>query len=165
MKKKGQQGIGGMVVLFIGIIFVFALLPAIADGVDTLRTTRDAVNTSFTFSTVGVPVAIEGQELIGTPTVTNTSGTALTTNLTIDEGLSAADGGKSVQVTLTGNGFITDDINYTDTAALISYTYGADGYAESSGTRGVAFLIVILAALGLLGFVVFYAIGKSGMFR
>jgi len=163
MNKKGQMGMGSIILLFIGVIVAFALLPSIANGVDTMVSTRNAVNSSVTLSTVGVAVDMTGMELIGDATVLNaTTGETLASNVTVAEGLS--DGQKTIQITLGGDGTI-EGHNYTDNAVFVTYEYGADGYADDAGTRGIANTIVIFSALGLLGFVVYYAIGKAGWLK
>ena len=160
-----KQNIGALVILFIGIIFVFAMLPAISDGVDTLTTTRSDVNTSVVL-VQDVAVDIKGQELIGAAVVKNsTADVTILSNVTVAEGLSATDGGKTIQVTLGGDGYGYLGENLSGQTVFVTYTYGADGYAQEAGTRGIASLIMVLTALGLLGFVVFYAIGKAGWMK
>jgi len=167
MNNKAQLGIGQFVMFFIGIIVVMALIPTIADNVDTIRTTRNAGNLTYTMSSgVGIANAIEaeGQEYIGSALVTNSStGTVIGSNITVTEG-SNADGEKTVLVYLSGDG-TCDGINYTSQPVNFSYEYGPDGYAESAGTRSMAALIVIMAALGVLGFAVYWVIGKSNWMR
>lgn len=82
--------------------------------------------------------------------------------------------------TVTTDYLIDNDygmINYLNTSAvyqeglethnttLVTYDYCDDGYGTSSGTRGVARLILIFAALGLVGYAIYYALGKSGLIR
>lgn len=152
--------IGGFVLFFLGVIVAFALLPAIANGVDTISSSRTAVNTTVTLSSVGVPVDIpNAQILIGTATITNTTtNTDLTGNVSIATGYSDTNG-KVVQVTLDGAGMVSG-ANYTDKDVLVSMEYGADGYGENTGTRAMANLILIMSALAVLGYSVYYGVGK-----
>jgi len=146
--------------MFLGIIVALSLLPAIAENHNTLTTTRTASNVTYTSPALNGVIDLEGQELIGTALVTNaTGGTLITSNVTVDEGVSATTGLKTVQLTVTGDTFGTDDL--TAVSLNVSYTYGPEGYADSQGARGMAGLIVLFAGLGLMGFVVFYSIGKA----
>lgn len=157
MNRQGQMALGGILLLFLGVIVAFALLPAIADNISVVKDSRSAVNTTVSL-VLDTPVAVEGQELIGAGVVSNiTTGATLVGNLTVDEGLSASDGGKSVQVTLGGDGTI-GGINYSGLDVYLTYEYGADGYAPDSGARGMANLIVIGSALAILGFAVALAL-------
>ena len=162
MNKQAQLGIGGFVLLFIGIIVAIALLPAIADNVSTLSDTVTATNVTYTAPAANGTIDLgTAQELITLIHVTNhTDGTVVGAgNYTIAEGISATTGKKVVQYT---SGV---DANYVGDGVNVSMTYGAEGYADNSGARGMSKVILIFAALGLLGFVVYYAVGKSDFFK
>ena len=67
-------------------------------------------------------------------------------NYTIAETVSAVDGLKRVSYeTATGS-------EYASRAVNVTYTYGPEGYIDSSGARSVAGLIAIIAALAIMVF-------------
>lgn len=178
--KKGQAMVGLMVVLFLGVIVVLALLPQIATNVSVVKEKQVATDEVVSVATAKLtgsndfngsidlgpvafnPTTVGAWQAANCPltsiAVTNASGTALTvtTDYTLD--------------TTTGNLRI---VNNSDTVAafatsnnsLIDYTYCAEGYGTSAGSRSMASIIIVFAALGLLGFVIWGAIAKTGLLK
>lgn len=149
MDKKGEMNVATFLLLFISVIVGIVLLIASAQNVGK---TRDSAtyDTGAGSATVvapadGVTIDLLGQELLSTPVVVNqTTGNTVVaaSNYTIDEGVSATTGLKSIQYTAIGSTFDGDDLN-------LSYTLGGDGYIDNSGARSVAGLIIIFAALAV----------------
>lgn len=146
MNNKGQIGVAMIMIVFISILVGLILLPAVADEVGKSTNTVAVVNASYTVPADTVVIDLTGQELIDTPVVWN--GTAgegniiPATNYTIDEGVSTTSGLKTVRYT-------ANNALYEGATMYITYTYGPDGYIESSGGRSLAGLIVIFFALGV----------------
>lgn len=145
MNRKGEIGLGVILIMFIGVLVGIVLLPAIADNIGTTRNIVTADNSTYTAGAVSVAIDLTGQELFGTPVVTNYTGGEIvpTANYTLDEGISATTGLKTVRYT---SGAITE---YAGQLINISYQYGMDGYIDSGGGRSIALLVVIFAALGI----------------
>lgn len=166
--------IGVILVTVIGIIIALAILPEIANKGEELTSKISAVNEN-----ISIAGAREKGELaintsnhhtfsVGKPPTTwrktecplssfvlkNTTGDTLTD-------------GTDYFVTLsTGNYSMAnvDIINqsiYNDTYA--SYDYCMTGYITSSAGRSIAGFIVLFSVLGLIAFVIYYAITKSGL--
>lgn len=151
MNKKGQATlqVGIILSVFIAVLVGLILLTDVAGFVGTTRNTQtqnDTIDgTSTTTPANGATIDLPGQELLSTPIVMNASGTAETItsdNYTIAEGVSATTGLKTIQFTTVGTEIDAMAVN-------ISYTYGADGYIESSGGRAIAGLIILFFALGI----------------
>jgi len=148
MNNKGQINLGVILTVFIGVIVGLALITAIASSVGVSSATGYSNGTrsggqQVTIGTLGTVTCLTGQELFDTPVVTNTNGSVFTAgNYTINEGVCATTGVKSILYT-------QDSINLTASVMNISYTYGADGYVESSGARAVVGLIIIFFALAI----------------
>jgi len=156
MNKKGN--IGTLIIFFIGVIVALSLLPAIAENQAVLTDTQTASNVTYTMAASGSFIDLNGQEYISGVLVTNSSsGTIIDSNYTIGEGISASTGLKTV--TLTSDGAYFEDDALDGLSVNVSYVYGPDGYADSSGARSMAKLIILMAGLGILGFAVFYSLG------
>jgi len=152
MQKQGQSavGVGVFIVLFITIIVGVILLIAVAQSIGETQDTRSynssTVDPQYTAPADTVTIDLEGQELLSTPTVINgTAGSVQvvnTANYTIDEGISATTGVKTIQYTAAGS-------TYDGALLNISYDYGTEGYIESSSTRSIVGLITIFFALAI----------------
>lgn len=158
--------LGGILILIIGIIVALAIVPEIATRTTEMSQKNTVTNEQVTITTAQI-----------NSTDINTSKTFVVT--------SAPSGWKATECPLTNFvlGNATDDFtlttDYTVTLSngtfllkntakvrslsvnnitLVDYTYCQDGYITNSGGRSIAGIIVLTAALGLLGFVIFYAI-------
>ncbi len=150
-----NKQLAGILLLFVGIIVVLALFPAIASNQAVLTQTYTETKTAQTIPTVATDLT--GQELIGTATVVNQSGAIdCSANYTIAEGVSSVTGTKRVIMTPTATDASCTVLNYT-------YVYGAEGYADDAGARGIAGNILLFCALALLGFVIFVVVKNGGL--
>lgn len=155
MDRKGQVemgiGIGSFLLVFITIIVGVTLFLASTQIVEGIRNTYSynssaGVDAAYTVPADGITIDLYGQELIGTPLAINNTdgddGLIGVGNYTIDEGISATSGLKTIRYTAIGSEFDGSDLN-------LSYDYGPDGYLDDSGARSVAGLIAIFAALAV----------------
>jgi len=146
MNRKGEGiTIGYLIIAFVTLIVTLALFIAIAQQVGTVRTSETLSNSSQTAPAVNVTLELTGQDLLSTPIVTNATGGEVinTANYTFDTGVSTITGWKTVQyTTLDGSSYASQPIN-------VSYSYGPDGYANNSGARSIALLIVIFSAIAI----------------
>ena len=179
MDKKGQASIALFVVLFIGVIVVLAMAPVIFSNSEEVRSKLTATDEVVSVSTAKLaagnfnasvdlgpvaknPTTTGAWAAANCPlesiTVTNASGTALT--VTTDYTLDTTTGVLNIKnTTATVNAFATNN------NSLIDYTYCAAGYGTSAGARSAAGLIGLLAMLGLLGFVIWGALGRTGVLK
>lgn len=169
MNKKGQiEGlssltVGGIVVLFIGIVVAIALIVPILDAQSQLTTKQTVTNDSISYAPsvaaegminesyqMNVTKSQDGWRSSSCPivisSVTNSSGTAYT--LTTDYLFTDSIGNFTLVNTAKVNATIASD-NLT----YVSYTYCQEGYNKDSGSRGIAGMIGLFSVLILLGFV------------
>lgn len=141
----GKQ-LGGIIIATIGILVGLALLTGqIAPSVGLMTGTRTLHNTTVTMPAAAGVLDLTGQELITEISVTNaTDGTAVdSTNYTIAEGISATTSYKRVILTSVAGPYEGESIN-------ISYTFGEEGYVDSSGGRAFASMIIIFVSLYIM---------------
>jgi len=174
MNKRGQMSLGMIVLLVVGVVVVLALMPTIineqykmtnklsVDDETTNLTTEGCytaggqVNESDSDCNITVDAwypsgdwrLSEGSCDLSSVTVTNGTGTELTAstdyNLHADEGL-------------------VEMLNTSDTEStniLVDYDYCDEGYNKDSGSRGMASVISLFAALALLAFVMVPVVQK-----
>ena len=183
--KKGQLGVGGIVILVMGIVVVLVILQAIF-GYQTQVTTKTNIvnetltktaaisatghiNTSYWFALDGgCPQTTDNWRLTDTSdcalsgiTVSLSNGTALVLNT--DYVINSTGGVNHATCTdgdLYGDISFKDtlNVNKTDNATKISYTYCQDGYSTNSGSRTMAGLIGLLSAIALLVFVIYMGV-------
>jgi len=168
---KNNLGIAGLVILFMGIMVVLAMLPSIAEKQDILTDQQLVVNESLNIDSAKIAGGSINETIqfnvTNEPTGWHITNCPLTSVIVANESYA----------TLTDNTdyYLSEEygnITFLNTYAVnnsnttyISYTYCAEGYGTTSGTRAVAGLILITSALGLLGFVVWGAYKKlSGSF-
>ena len=154
MNKKGQLGIGLIIVVAIAIIIGLIMFQAIASNVETGTQAVKGATVTTNYNTVGIlntNVELPGQELVSVQAVTNrTDGVAIAAaNYTIAECVRASDNLKGICYTRLGDGAESplDAVN-------ITYTYYPAGYIDDAGGRAIAGIIVLLAAIAI-AFVVF----------
>lgn len=165
--KKGALGIGGIVLLFIGIVFGLALLTPIADTVGGMTNKQVASNVTtsivsafggdnnvseevnFTLYTQSAWKQVDCP--LSSVVIRNGAGTVLTdaTDYTIDRATGIYTLGN------TSNTVPATSLNIT----YADYTYCLDGYNKDSGSRSMLTLILVFTAMILLGFV----LEKSGV--
>jgi len=146
MNKQGEVGIMAFLIVFIGIITALVLFQGLSPFLSTLRDTATASNVTYTLPN-STTTDLTGQELLSTPTVTNSTdvmGPISAGNYTIDEGVSATTGLKTIQFTWAA---ASEDAGQTP--MNLTYDYGADGYLDNSAGRSIVGLISIFAALAI----------------
>lgn len=167
MNKKGQMGIGGIVVLFIGIVFAIALFTPILDSVGLMSNkqvktnqSNDVTSVYLTATTVNTTIDLpiytqSAWKQIDCPltSVVLRNGASTVLTLTTDYLLDANAGTYTLKDTAATQPGTSLNLTYAD------YTYCADGYNKDAGSRGMLSLILIMTALILLGFV----LEKSGV--
>jgi len=155
--------IGAMLGLFIGIVFVMAIIPAIADQTGAMLTksiiTNESLdissawdeggaglNSSITFTVTDEP---SGWKITGCPLTDVAWGNATQVfTLTTDYSVSDSTGVMTIVPTAIMNGSGNDTV--------VSYTGCRDGYLTDSGSKGVTSLILIFSGLAIVGFAVFH---------
>ena len=144
MNKKAQiDNLGMIMSIFIVVLVGVVLFQSIAQEAGKGSATSVYTNSSVTAGAANIAVDMTGQELLNTPVVTNSSSTLLnSSDYTIDEGVSATTGVKTVQITPHYAQAASQALN-------ITYTAGNDGYIDSSGGRAMASLIAIFFALAI----------------
>ena len=163
MGKKGQQAaVGGFILMFIGVIVALSLLGSggISDGVTTVTQTVTNYNQTFTAGAVGANVTLNGQaasSLVYT-NATNTTQTVDAGNFTVTNYVSTSGVPRAILQTNANSVFAGRSVN-------ITYVYEPVGYARDSGTRSIAGLITIFAALAVVAFVLVYVYKYTDMFR
>lgn len=153
MEKIQKVGIGFLIVAFVAIVISLTLFQEAAGFVGTLTTTDTSENQTITApASVGGTVELLGQNVVGTPIVTNASngtGTGLdgiigVGNYTIAQGL--GDDGQIATI------FTLDNESVAGQSLNVSYDYEPDGYIGGTGggsSRAVASIILVIAAIGI----------------
>lgn len=152
MNKQGQVNlsmgllISAMVAIIVGAVLMTTVATYVGQTTSTFTNNDTADGTATTAPAAGATSDLTGMELIGTPTVinaTNATDTIATDNWTIDEGVSTTTSLKTIRLTMdSASTYGGEDLN-------ITYTYGTDGYIESSGARGIVGIILIFMAVGI----------------
>ncbi len=160
MERKGQVGVGGMLMLAITIIVGLVILSGTFGFIG--QTTSPSVNINQTINT-GLPgtfVDLTGQELLSTPIVVNRTGQQVIDagNYTITEGISSVTGMKRVRFSLTAAGGAS---GWNSSNVNVSYSYGQEGYIDDAGGRGVASLILLMSFLALIVVVIGYVMKEK----
>lgn len=160
MDRRGQLTLGLVVILVIGIITAIAMFPEIVDRQTQMTTKQTVSNDSIDVSSAYLTASNVSENVnftiysqsnwkksscpLTSVTLRNGAGTELTedTDYTIYEGAG-----------------VFSLLNTTDTVpetalnlTYVDYTYCSDGYNTDSGSRSVAGLISIFAALAVLAF-------------
>lgn len=154
MNKRGQ--VGAFVTLAITAIVVLVLIPTIAQYVGQ-TTETGTITYQVTPAAASASIDLTGQEYMSTATVVNESDAFdCSGNVSIAEGVSPRTGTK--RIIMTSDATISSI--YCSTLN-VSYDYAPEGYIDDAGGRGLAGLIVIMAALALAVVVVGQATGKE----
>ena len=171
MVNGKEIGVAGLIILFIGIIVAVSFLPEIADTTKKMTDKITVTNESHTITSAGLikgdrvndtyPYTItnapSGWDVDNCPTESFTlsmsNGTAFTVTtdyvLTASTGTFTLENSDAINKTLSENNFTGAGYKYCD-----------EGYVGSAGGRAVANILVLMSILGLLGFVVFYAVRR-----
>ena len=151
-----NKALAGILLMFVGVIVVLSFFNPIASNTAVMTDTFTETKNAQSVPTVAT--ALTGQELISAATVVNESGTVnCANNFTVAEGVDTVSGVKRVIMTpVSTNKSLCSSLNYT-------YTYGAEGYVDDAGGRGIADNLPLFCALALLGFVLFAWIKSGGL--
>ncbi len=176
MVEKNAIGVGGFVLLFLGVIVALAILPTIAkqqselttkipvvnetiDISDAIISGWGAVNESFQFNITNYNTIGWKQSKCPISGVVVRNSTGNTATLGTDYIFTPTLGNFSFMNTTTfnqSNLANLPDANNT----YVDYSYCADGYVTNSGGRAIAALIVLFSALGIVAYVLFYAVRR-----
>jgi len=143
--KKGSAEIGGLILVFIGVIVAIVLLQSSAQQLTLVTNTLGITNASVTFPTNTTALVLNGQAVTNVIIVnaTDASKTVPATNYTITNyGLSNTGTLQSTIIAVGPSGYQGEDVN-------ISYRYEPLGYAKESSSRTIVGLIVLLSALAV----------------
>ncbi len=143
MKRKGEITMGLMIMTFVAVIVGAALIaPGISTPIATLTTTQAVVNQSYTFPNAAASITLGGQANTNVVVVNATSGAVVpSSNYTVANYVLS--NGELIS-TLTGAASL-----YNGDPVGISSTREPYGYATDGGTRAVAALVVLFAALSI----------------
>jgi len=160
-------GLGGLIILFIGVIAVFAMLPEVSNTTTIMTEKQNITLEPFDMSPAiisEVGSIHEGYNF----TITNYPTTWRITDCPVTDfvlwnqtqsalaadnyTLNASTGKFSLKDSFVLNKSIAGNTSY------ISYFYCDEGYVASSSGRTVTKLILVFAAIGILAFVIFYAV-------
>lgn len=150
MNKKGSAvNIGGIILLFVGIIVALTLFVASSQQITNVVDLSVVTNSTITFPTNTTAIALNGQAVSNFVALNATSGTVVpSTNYTITNYAISSTG--TLQSTIVGVGANP----YAGKSVNVSYTYEPLGYAKESATRTITELIVILSALAIAAWVI-----------
>ena len=170
MDNRGQTGIGIFVIAFIAVIVCIALFGSITNTVGEMTNKIAVTNESDALTTCVMLNASNGGWDINESnaacniTVTNapsgwkTTGCPLTSVAVVDSAGGTAYTVDTDYVVFDSTGIVqmldTEDTrNITANTTFTTYTYCADGYNTDSGSRSIASMILIFAALAIALFV------------
>ena len=143
MFKKGEIGVGGILIAFIAIIVGLALMNGgIFDAIGTMTQKVTVANQTVTLPAAGSIVGLTGQA-IESVIVTNASDGAVVpaTNYTTQSRV-VSNGALTANLLSNGGLFVSKSVN-------VSYIYEPAGYETSSGGRALISLIAIFMALAV----------------
>ena len=165
--------LGALFLFFIGVVVVLALFPSIADGVQTVSSKVARTNETFDLG-VGGTAGGGGAGYINATYQHNLSHapTGYRVNECPISGFTLASGNGSQVYTITtdylvdlnrGNFTFVNSSNVYQLGAatnqtVANYTYCQEGYAPDGAARAMSKLILIFAAVALLGFSAYFII-------
>lgn len=148
MNKKGQgtmELMGTIIVVAIGVIVALVILTgALSPLIGQSTLTQTLTNDTITAAAVNSSINLEGQAVVGSIIIANSSGTVIVgTNFTVAN--------KQVVDGVLTSTLTTNDAGsaYAGEALNVSYTLEPEGYISSSGGRAMANLIMIFAAMAI----------------
>jgi len=167
MDKRAQVSIGVIVIVIMGIFAGLALLQEIFNQQNVLTDKLTVTNETLDISTASVDGETNttkvfyitnnptGWKISSCPitslTITNSSGSSFTK--ATDYAVTEAYGNITFKNTVTVNQtFASDNLTY------LGYAFCRDGYNKDSSSRGIARIIGLFAALGMVVFVLGYAL-------
>ena len=151
MNRNGQITIGAIIVLFVGLIVGLVLLgDAINPQLGTTTLTNEEVNASFNFPLNGTSITLVGRSSsnVVVANVSAPSDVINSNNYTIANNVILADGTLGSTLTSTADSDVGAQAEAV--AVVISYTSQPLTYIDDAGSRAVAGLISVFAAIALL---------------
>jgi len=139
-KKKGEIGLGAILVVFIGIIVAIPLFLAVSQTVGTSTDTVSVANTTLTSVVNGTPQYLTGYASISNVVVYNATGDVIvgSGNYTVENHV-VYNGAEAVKITPNASADFKSAWKVSGTAEPLGYISGAG--------RSVALLIPIFFAL------------------
>jgi len=142
MNKKGLE-LGGMLMIFLGIVLGLVFIVAIADNQAPLTNTASIVNTTVTFPANGSTLTLLGQALVGSVTAVNaTDGEAVPASNFSTANLVQSNGEYRLVLTNLDSTWNAESVN-------LSYTYEPVGYNTNSSNRTIWGIVLIFFALAV----------------
>lgn len=152
--KKGEVGIGALIMVFIGVIVGLVILASTFPTIGQTTQTVLQNNQTITFPNSGQSVVLNGQAASAV-TVINRSGSVVPASNYNITNYDTTTG--TFRVLLTANAGSTFYGNSTN----VSYTYEPVGYVTDSGSRSIIGLIPLLSAIAIALFVLGVAYTKG----
>ena len=156
LNNKGQvASVGAFILLFVGLVVGLSLVAPSAQNLSNVVNTAVILNQTITFPTNTTAVVLVGQRVTNVAVQNSTSNVDVpATNYTITNyGLSSTGTLQATIIGVTATAYSGQPVN-------ISYTYEPLGYAKEQGSRTVTNLIILFAALAILGFTFYYLFKK-----
>ena len=170
----GKVTLATIIAIFIGVIFVMALLPSIADSTGVMTTKSiitneaqdigDARNATHYISILQEFNVAEDNVDGGTTESWKQTGCPLTSFVLKNQSNHTLTDTTDYDFTeSTGVFTLKPTASWNDTAkngSFTTYTHCRDGYATEGSSRAIINLILVFAALAVMGFVVFHIFKK-----
>ena len=155
MNKKGS--LGAIMLFVIAVVVSLALIPTIAQEQQKIRTEYEVVNDTITWPANFTALDLEGKYAYDFVAY-NSSGLVISDgNYTVLNEVFNSDGDLTAQI------FANDTTaDFRGASVNVTYTYRPLTYANDSGSRSIASLITLFAALGILGAAVFFGAKQMG---
>lgn len=145
MNNRGELTVGSVVILAVALILGAVFAGAIADEQAKLTETRDTTNDTITAAAENQTVELDGQAVVGSVTVTNTTSDDVSDQFTVLNNQINDNGDLTAQLeTDAGANEAGNSVNTT-------YTYEPLGYNSETSARTVATLPLLFFVLAVLG--------------
>ena len=145
MNKKGEVGVGTLVLLAVVLIVGVIFFQTIAQSIGTSTNTVTLANESFTFAAESGSVYLTDYRAVSDVVIYNATGTLVpAANYTVTNNV-VYNGALAVQI---DTGVVSD---YANDSSNISATAQPLTYIADSGSRAMANLIIIFFAILLIG--------------
>jgi len=142
--RKGQIGIGVIILVAVAVIIGAVILNTSADNLAILTQTVNTVNKTFTAPAINGNLTVEGQAVTSVIATNASSGTLIpASNYTITNYVLSNGQLISTFTSLGGDG------GWQGKSINLSYTYEPFGYDRNSGNRSVIGLVVVFFALAI----------------
>jgi len=144
VNRKGQTGIGLLILVAVAVIVGLVLLNVSADNLAIMTTTVNTINKTFTAPAINGNLTLEGQAVTSVIAVNATSGNLIpASNYTITNYVLSNGQLISTFTSLGGDG------GWQGKSINVSYTYEPFGYDRNSGNRSIIGLVIVFFALAI----------------